>query len=273
MDTADVGRAATTTSNTPLLQGLNLCVERGNKRLLDDISVEIGSNELVGLVGPNGAGKSTLLSVLAGLETPKHGEVKLQGRALKSFADNERAQKMGWLEQFSASHWPVSVEHLVTLGRLPYLSRWRSPDAEDLQKVEAAMAATDCLALRNQSVTTLSGGELTRVMVARVLASEPDILLADEPVAALDIGHQLQTMEQLKKFSSCGRGCLVVLHELSLAMRYCDRLYLLNESRLVATGTPPDVLTAGNIRDVYGVEIETKGGTTPHIIPLSRSTK
>ena len=261
-----------TANTSPLLQGRNLCVERGRKRLLDDISIEVHSNELVGLVGPNGAGKSTLLGVLAGLETPKQGEVILQGRALRRYRDNERAQKMGWLEQFSASHWPVSVEHLVTLGRLPYLSRWRAPDADDLQKVEAAMAATDCLGLRHQSVTTLSGGELTRVMLARVLASEPDLLLADEPVAALDIGHQLQTMEQLKQFTASGRGCLVVLHELSLAMRFCDRLYLLDDAKVVATGAPKDVLTAENIREVYGVEIETTGGSTPQIIPLSRYT-
>ena len=151
-------------SQVMLLEGHDLSVLRGQKHLLDSVTVHVGTDELVALVGPNGAGKSTLLSVLAGLESPKRGQVLLQGKPLKSYSDNERAREIGWMEQFSAAHWPVSVEHLVTLGRLPYLSGWKDPDNDDMQKVEAAMAATDCLSIRKQRVTTLSGGELTRVM-------------------------------------------------------------------------------------------------------------
>ena len=260
-------------SQVMLLEGHDLSVLRGQKHLLDSVTVHVGTDELVALVGPNGAGKSTLLSVLAGLESPKRGQVLLQGKPLKSYSDNERAREIGWMEQFSAAHWPVSVEHLVTLGRLPYLSGWKDPDNDDMQKVEAAMAATDCLSIRKQRVTTLSGGELTRVMLARVLASEPSVLLADEPVAALDIGHQLQTMEQLKSFSCGGRSCLVVLHDLTLAMRYCDRVYLLHDAKLVAEGSPHEVLTKQNIRDVYEVEIENTGSDVPAIVALSRSLR
>lgn len=260
-----------TTNAAPLLEGLDVSVVRDNKHLLDSVTVRVGTNELVGLIGPNGAGKSTLLSVLAGLASPDKGQVLLQGSALENYADNDRARLIGWMEQVAAAHWPVSVEHLVTLGRLPYLSGWKAPTADDVKKVEAAMAATDCLKLRQQSVTTLSGGELTRVMLARVLASEPSVLLADEPVAALDIGHQLQTMEQLKSFSSAGRGCLVVLHDLTLARRYCDRLYLLNDAKLVAEGPPARVLSDENIRNVYGVEIEKNGNEVTYIVAASQS--
>lgn len=256
-----------------LLVGVGVSVKSGQKSLVSDVSIKIHAGEIVGLIGPNGAGKSTLLAALAGLNSKRQGEVLLEGKAIDKYSPGERAQRIGWMEQFAASHWPVSAEHLVTLGRLPYLSRWQGPGPEDQVIIERAMQATDCLAFRQQSVNTLSGGELTRVMLARVLASEPLIILADEPVAALDIGHQLQTMEQLTTYANNDRGCLVVLHDLALAARYCSRLYLMNASRIVAEGLPAEVLSRENLRDVYAVELESTGDENPFVIPVSRSVK
>jgi len=254
MDTAENRHSL---SDSSLLLAESLTVRRGDALLLDGVSLEVSAGELVGVIGPNGAGKSTLLSMLAGLERPKQGHVQLEGLPISEYDDNERAQRIGWLEQFAAAHWPVSVEHLVALGRLPFMSGWSRLTDKDHQIVRQAMVATDCLTLSSQRVDTLSGGELTRVMLARVLASEPRLILADEPVAALDISHQLQTMQLLREFSSVGQACVVVLHDLMLASHYCDRLYLLDGGRCVATGSPVEVLTEGNLRDVYSVELST----------------
>jgi len=227
----------------------SVSVIRGTKTLVNSVSLDLNKNELVGLVGPNGAGKSTLLSTLAGLNRPDSGRVQLHGKPIEQYSSIERAQRLGWME-----------------------TRWQSLSDEDRELVRKVMQATDCLHLKDQAVTTLSGGELTRVMLARALAAEPTVLLADEPTAALDIGHQLQTMDLLRGFCSRERACIVVLHDLSLAARYCDRIYMLDNSELVASGSALDVLSPENVRKVYGVEITLAvSDDIPVLTPLHRS--
>ena len=259
--------------STSILNARNILVERGGVRLLDAVDINVDAGELVGLVGPNGAGKSTLLGVLAGLDKPDSGTVHWQGTSINELSERRRAQQIGWMEQLSAPHWPVSVEHLVMLGRLPFLTRWQSPAQRDHDSVEAALRATDCLSLRERRVNTLSGGELTRVMLARVLATDPQLLFADEPIAALDIGHQLQTLDVLRAFASGEKGCLVVLHDLSLASRYCDRLVLLDRGRCIASGVAKEVLTEQSVRDVYGVDVMAIGPEGNVLYPLNRSER
>lgn len=254
-----------------LLSAQNIKVRRGSAQLLDSVTLELGAGELVGLIGPNGAGKSTLLSVLAGLDKAHEGEVHYLNQSIHQLKDKERAQKIGWMEQLNAPHWPVTVEHLVMLGRIPYLSRWRSPSDHDHERVGKALSATDCDGLVGRRVDTLSGGELTRVMLARVLATEPQVLLADEPIAALDIGHQLQIMDVLRNFARADNACVVVLHDLSLASRYCDRLVLLNHGKHVASGTPADVLTTDTVREVYGVDTKGVGPDGSVLYPIKLS--
>ncbi len=263
-------RSGNTGRYTASLQASGIGVTRGGRQILRGVSLEVEPGELVGLIGPNGAGKSTLLAVMAGLSKADHGQVMLSGKPLHTLSDTTRAQLLGWLEQTSTVHWPVSVEYLVTLGRIPYLSSWQSPSAEDREAVNRALTATDCDRFRDQSVMTLSGGELTRVMLARALAVEPMLLLADEPTAALDIGHQLQTMDYLRAFASGQRACVVVLHDLSLAARYCDRVYLLDDGKLLADGKPAAVLTKENIRHVYEVDTIVGGTDVPWIVPVKR---
>ncbi|OED43484.1 ABC transporter [Chromatiales bacterium (ex Bugula neritina AB1)] len=252
------------------LSATDIHFRRGQREILNGVSITVEPGQLIGLIGPNGAGKSTLLSIMAGLQKADRGEVSLAGKPLSAIDARVRAQRLGWLEQMATVHWPVSAEHLVTLGRLPYLSSWQSLSEQDRRVVDAALAATDCEGFRQQSVTTLSGGELTRVMLARALASQPQVLLADEPVAALDIGHQLQTMDYLRKFADKHHACVAVLHDLTLAARYCDRLFLLDHGKLIASGTVDSVLSVENIRQVYGVDILTGGADVPWIIPVQR---
>lgn len=238
--------------------------------VLSTVDLDVHAGEFVGLIGPNGAGKSTLLSVLSGLHKPLSGQVSLHGADLHTLTTRERTRSIGWLEQAAPIHWPISVERLVALGRLPHLGAWQRPSERDQAIIAAALDATDCGPLAARNATTLSGGERTRAQLARILAAEPTVILADEPVAALDLGHQLQTMALLRAFSREQRACVTVLHDLSLAARYCDRLYLVHEGRPIASGPPDAVLTAERLRDVYGVEVLRGHDEIPWIVPLHR---
>ena len=255
----------------PMLSARNITVRRGSATLLNNVELDLAAGELVGLIGPNGAGKSTLLSILAGLDRAMDGKVQFGKQPINQLCDSERAKKIAWMEQLSAPHWPVTVEHLVMLGRIPHLTRWRSPDKNDRECVSNALTATDCKDLATRRVDTLSGGELTRVMLARALATEPQVLLADEPIAALDIGHQLQILDVLRNFAEGNHACMVVLHDLSLASRYCDRLVLLNQGQNVASGAPGDVLTRDIVREVYGVDTMPVGPDNSMLYPIGLS--
>ncbi len=241
---------------------------RGGKQLVNNATLQIGNGELVGLIGPNGAGKSTLLQILAGLIKCDSGDVLLNQRNIHTVKLQERSRYLAWVEQNGAVNWPLTVERIISLGRRPHLGTWQQLTDDDHQAIEQAITDTDCTAIRHQNATTLSGGERTRMLLARALAAQPGVLLADEPVAALDLKHQLKTMHVLRQFSHADRTCLVVLHDLSLAARFCDRLYLMHEGAIVAEGTPSEVLTENNLRTVYGVEVQMGGGDHPWVVPI-----
>ncbi|MFM2319057.1 MAG: Hemin import ATP-binding protein HmuV [Pseudomonadota bacterium] len=250
-----------------LLEASAISFKRQQQTLLHDIHLTLNAGELIGLIGPNGAGKSTLLKILAGLQTPHSGSVKFQNQILTKLDAKERSQKLAWLAQGGSIHWPLSVERLVALGRLPHLAAWQPISPSDQAAIEHAIQQTGIEHLRTRDATTLSGGERTRVLLARALAAEPIVLLADEPIAALDPGYQLQTLELLRVFSQGKRACIVVLHELSLAARYCDRLYLLKSGCIVDTGSVTKVLSAENLKTVYHIECEIGCAKVPWIIP------
>ena len=257
-----------------LLQCTDISLVRSERALVNNVSLALNAGELVGLVGPNGAGKSTLLNLLAGLVATDSGSVTLTNKDIRKISAQEKSQLLAWVAQSGPVNWPLTVERIVALGRRPHLSSWQRLSGADKDAIESAIMATDCEALRHQDATTLSGGERTRMLLARALATEPTVLLADEPIAALDLKHQLQTMQLLRAFASTGTGtgkgkaCLVVLHDLSLASRFCDRLYLMHEGAIEAQGIPADVLNHENFRKVYGVEVVTGGDDVPYIVPL-----
>ncbi|MBP7003268.1 ABC transporter ATP-binding protein [Amaricoccus sp.] len=221
---------------------------RGGRRVLDGVSLAVAPGEVVGLLGPNGAGKSTLMRVAAGL-APATGAVRLGDAALAGLDARARALRVAYLPQEREVAWPVTVATLVGLGRLPH----RAGAAADQAAVARAIAAMDLGGFEQRPATELSGGERARALIARALAQEAPLLLADEPAAGLDPAHQIGLMARLADLAREGRGVLVALHDLGLAARWCDRVALLHRGRIVAVGPPGAVLTAERLAEVYGI--------------------
>ena len=237
-----------------ILQATDIGVELANRRVLEKISLTVDAGELIGLVGPNGSGKTTCLRALLGLVPIDHGSITLDGRTIKDVQRRELAQRVAYLPQGGNAHWPLTVARVVALGRLPHRPSWQRLRDVDRDAIHQAMEDADIAHLADRVITTLSGGELMLVHIARVLAGAPAVIVADEPTAALDPFHQLQVMELLRSIAHQGGAVLVVLHELSLATRYCDRLVLLDEGKVVAQGKPADVLTTDNVASAYRIE-------------------
>jgi iron complex transport system ATP-binding protein len=237
------------------LEARNIAVNFGQAAVLRSVDLALSSGEMVGLIGPNGSGKTTLLRVLANLRAPDAGSVTLEGRGLEEVGERELSKRIAYLAQGGGAHWPMRVEALVALGRLPHRRPFRDGTMSDRAAIERAMIATDVVSLRNRTMAHLSGGERMRVLLARALAVEALLLLADEPVAALDPLHQLRVMELLRNAARGGTGVIVVLHDLSLAARFCDRLVLIAHGGIIAEGSPAEVLTPSNLAEAYGVDV------------------
>jgi iron complex transport system ATP-binding protein len=229
-----------------------------NAPVFRDVSFAIGAGELVALCGPNGAGKSTLLRLLLGLHAPASGRVTLAGEPLASLTRRQIARHAALLPQDAPADVPLSVRDAVSLGRLPHLGRLQPETAADVAAVERALAATDTTALAERPITELSGGERHRVHLARALAQEAPLLLLDEPIAGLDIAHQLAAMDLLRATVEAGRSVVVALHDLALAARRCDRILLLAGGALCADARPADVLTRETLARVFGVRADVR---------------
>lgn len=234
-----------------LLTATDLGLHAGTAVLLDKVSVRLKAGEVLGVIGPNGAGKSSLLKLLAGVCAPAAGVIELGGKPLQDCSARHKAQTIAYLEQRPHVHWPLTIRQIVTLGRLPHAPE---ADADAAAAVRAALDFTGIAAFEQRLFNTLSEGEKMLVNVSRVLATQPRIILADEPTAALDPYHQLLVLELLRTLAGQGRGVLVVLHDLNLAARFCDRLLLLAAGRVVSEGKPAVVLNARHIEQAYHVE-------------------
>lgn len=240
---------------TPRLQGLGLTVRVGDGRaILDDAAIDIQAGEVHALVGPNGAGKSTLFGVLAGDVAPVSGTVLLDGLPVAGTRPRDLARQRAVLLQENAVTFPFTVEQVVRMGRTPW-ARTAAADDDD-SAVAAAMATTEVTALRERSVPSLSGGERARVALARVLAQDTGILLLDEPTAALDLKHHEDVMRVVRDQAEAGVAVAIVLHDLNAALAHADRVTLLADGRIAATGTPEEVLTAARIEEVYGQPVD-----------------
>jgi len=246
-------------------------VALGGSRVVDAVSADLAGG-VIGLIGPNGAGKSTLVRAIAGL-IPAKGSILIDGRRVATMPLRDRARHIAYLPQGQAVHWPLTVERLVALGRLPHLAPFARPGSIDAEAIELALGRTELRGLRDRPVDELSGGERARVLLARALAVEAPVLLADEPLAALDPAHQIDVMALLRGEAARGATVIAVLHDLTLAARWCDRLLLIDKGRLIADGKPAAVLTADRIGSVYKVSAfigEAAG--EPLIVPLRAGT-
>jgi iron complex transport system ATP-binding protein len=237
------------------IEAKSIAVELGGKPILRGIDIAVEPGEMLGLIGPNGAGKTTLLRVLADLLEPVAGEVVYDGKPAKALGRKELARRIAFLAQGGAVHWQMRAAAVVALGRLPHRKPFADPGEADRAAIERAMAAADATPFRDRTLDSLSGGERMRVLLARALAVEAQILLADEPLAGLDPLHQLEAMALLRRTARAGAGVVVVLHDLTLAGRFCDRLVLLDHGRVLADGSPGAVLADGPVGRAFGIAV------------------
>lgn len=227
-------------------------VEAGGATLVADADLTVAPGELVVLLGPNGAGKTSLLRAAIGL-TDASGSATLNGHATASMPPAVRARALSYLPQMRPLAWPARVRDVVALGRFAHGVTLGRLSPRDAQAVEAALVRSDLAALADRATDTLSGGELARVHLARALAAEAELIVADEPVAALDPRHQHRVMGLLRDFVREGGGALAVLHDLALAAAYADRLVWMKDGRVVAEGSVRETMTVERIAQVYGV--------------------
>jgi iron complex transport system ATP-binding protein len=240
-------------SEAAILAASSLSVRLGKRVVLSDISLALPRGCLAALVGPNGAGKTTLLRALAGL-LPSEGTIEVCGDALPALTLRERARRFAYLPQGHQMHWPLPARDIVALGRYPHgavdPARLTGADAAAVMR---AMQATDVTGLSDRPVTELSGGERGRVALARVLAVEAPILLADEPTAALDPRYQIEVMTRLRTAANTGTLVIVVTHDLGLAARFADIALVLSDGRLVSQGPPATALSETIIENIFRV--------------------
>ncbi|MET0569314.1 MAG: ABC transporter ATP-binding protein [Hyphomicrobiaceae bacterium] len=247
------------------LDAKSVTVRLAARTILDAASCRAERGRITAIIGPNGAGKSTLLRAMAGLLPLERGAVEIDGRALSSFDRRDLARQIAYLPQDRTVHWPLAARAIVGLGRLPH----RGGSASD-SAIDGAMRAMDVLALADRPISQLSGGEQARVLVARALAQESGILIADEPTAGLDPAHALELFAIFTRLAAEGRAVVIALHDLTLAARFCHHVVLLVAGRVAASGPTAEVLTPELLSAAFGVSIASgmiEG--VPVIVPVA----
>jgi iron complex transport system ATP-binding protein len=234
----------------------NLVCGYDGREVLHGLSLAVARGELVGVLGPNGSGKSTLLRAITGVLPLTSGEVELLGQPLRRLRRRDIARRVGVVPQGGRTVFEFTVREIVAMGRTPHVGRLQGETPHDRAAIEAALMRTDCTALAGRLVSELSGGEAQRAIIARALAQEPELLLLDEPTAFLDLSHQIEVFELLRRLNRAeGLTVVCISHDLNLASLYCDRLVLLRDGTVADEGRPSDVITAQRIREVYGASV------------------
>ena len=234
-----------------------LSVTLGNKHILQDISVSIPMGKITTLIGPNGCGKSTLLRSMIGYISSPSKCVTIFDKPLSSYSQNKLARQMAFLPQVPNMPKDMTVEELVYCGRYPYQNWWKNTAKEDREIVDNALSITKTDHLRHQLIPSLSGGERQRVWIAMALAQEPKLLVLDEPTTYLDINHQLEIMELLKRLNKeQGLTVLMVLHDLTQAVQYSDYMAVIKAGHLIAAGDTKDITSDTLFKEVFSVDVQ-----------------
>ena len=236
-----------------VLEARGLSFEAGGRRLVAGASFRLAPGTLTMLIGPNGSGKSSLLRLALGLLPPSAGSATIDGAEVRGLSPAARARKVAYLPQTCPLAWPVPVRDVIALGRFAHGVAPGRLAADDARAVACAIAACRLAGLEDRAADTLSGGELARVHLARALAAEAPLLVADEPVAALDPLYQHEVAALFARAARAGHGVLTVMHDLALAARYADRLLWMKDGAIVADGTVEDTMTPARLADVFGV--------------------
>ena len=230
-------------------------IDLGSRRVVHAATYACRAGSIVAVVGANGAGKTSLLRAMTGLLSPAEGRVLYRGTPILSLAVAERARHIAYLPQQPEIHWPLDVASVVALGRMPLGARLGHLAASDKKAIAQAMHAMDVTHLADRPATALSGGERARVLFARALAQESPVIIADEPAAGLDAGHQLSLFAGMTEVVNGGRCVIVALHDLTLAARFCHETVLLDGGRIVASGATPKVLASPLLDRAFGVRM------------------
>jgi iron complex transport system ATP-binding protein len=246
------------------LQATALGVIRASRPILRDLAVDCRGGEFIAVIGPNGSGKSTLLATLAGLLPNDSGSVLLDELPVAGIPARALAQRRAYLPQNARCEWPLPVERMVALGLVPAAPGLRAKIPGERARMNAVLAACDLLAQRHQPVTTLSGGELARAMLARALIADPQLLIVDEPLAGLDPRHAWDAARRLRQLAvEQGKLVIAALHDLNIALRCSTRVWALKEGRLLADGPPAVTISAGLLRELFDIEASVSEGARP----------
>ncbi len=251
----------------------DLSFRYNSKTILNNINFGLDRDQIVGILGPNGAGKSTIIKILGGI-LEYEGSIKLVDRELRSFKRKELAKIIAVVPQNFEPGFDFKVIDLVMMGRTPYLKMFESMSSEDFNIVEDTMKLTDIVHIKDKSIREISGGERQRVIIAMAIAQDPKILLLDEPNANLDLKYQISIFELLKHLVKTKHiSIIVAMHDVNLAVKYCNKIMLLNKGEIVQFDIPEKVITEDNIKKVYEIDssiIKDGNGTLTYIIPIAR---
>lgn len=256
-----------------LLEINNLSGGYYQEEIVKNISFTLNAGDFLGIIGPNGSGKTTLLRLLSRALTPQQGSVRLEGKDIRQMSLKEFCCRAAFVPQDTVINFPFSAREIVLMGRIPHLRRLQPEGKRDIEIAEKSMSVTDTDYLKEKNINELSSGERQRVIIAKALAQDPVLLFLDEPTSHLDIGHQVQILDLLKRLNrDKGLSIIMVLHDLNLASDYCNRVILLNQGRIFKEGAPSDVLTYQNIEAVYKTVVvvnKNPVNSKPYVILVS----
>jgi iron complex transport system ATP-binding protein len=244
-----------------LLEIKNLSFNVGERKILNDINFSVRDGEIVGIIGPNGAGKTTFLKSINGIIEEIKGEILFNGKNIKEYDKKNLARHISFMNQNTNVGFDFSCLDIVVLGRYPYLKRFQEYSDEDREKAKKYMEKTNTLKFQDRMITELSGGERQRVLFAKTLTQESELILLDEPTASLDMKYEEEIFSIISQMREERKSVIAIIHNLRVAMKYCTRLILLNDGKIIGDGTPQEIVTEKNLRDIYGVEAKVYRNT------------